>query len=417
MKRIAHWIIAAAVAVSVVSFWQSVAVAQSPQAPMWGEITGDRVNIRAGHSTADRIVITANRGSVFLIVGQKESWVQLQAGPDVECWIFASLVNRQGDVGVVTASTRVNLRATSSTQYPPIGQAEAGATVRILQTSGEWLRIVPPAGVSMWVNSSYIRPARAATAQEVAAYLGTQGLSGNSANVAAEPVANGQFAAGTSASASSSAAASSEQQVYAELVARFNQALSESAQAGMTADVLQRMDVLAADFENFAAACQTPTVVAAARERAATLRKTKSVVEALMQEQNRSQHDVESATRHALEKAQQDARMIAEAEIRAARERAEEIRREQILQRLLYNPADGYVARGQVADARDENGRKVYILVDNGQVLYRLELAPSAAHVDLRELWHRSVGIQGRIVKIDGEQYPVLVCTRIDAQR
>lgn len=403
MKRMANWLVTALVVAGFLAAMNAAAMAQATGNPMWGEITGDRVNIRSGASTADRVVKSVDSGTAFIILGQKDNWVQLQAGADVECWIAAQLVRATGDSGVVTASGKINLRATGSTQYPPIGQIEGGATVRILETTGGWVRIAPPAGLSLYVDARYIRPVRPVSAEEFAAYVGGANVpNAGGTGAAAQPV---------NAAATSPSNAEIEQQVYAELVGRFDSAMADYKSRGLDESLIEGLESLAKEFDAFAAACQTASVASAARTQADTLRSTKSLIEDALVAREGAE-EAKKRLEELRQKQEEEARKKAEEDAI----NAENSRREQILNRLLYAPADGYVARGQVSDARDANGRKVYILVENGEVLFRLELAPTAAHIDLRELWHRSVGIQGRVVKIDGEQYPVLVCTRIDAQ-
>ena len=92
--------------------------------------------------------------------GETQQQRQQQAG--------GAPVNRTGIVGSEFVTTNdVNLRKGPDTSYTPIGVAERGSTVRVLQVSGKWYQVQvvehgrpksdPDSADEGWVNSTLLK--------------------------------------------------------------------------------------------------------------------------------------------------------------------------------------------------------------------------------------------------------------------
>ena len=71
-----------------------------------------------------------------------------------------------GEGRVMQARTRVNIRNGPGTQYDRVGLLDTGQEVRVIEESGDWLRIAGPDGGEAFVHASFLVEAGAQTALE-----------------------------------------------------------------------------------------------------------------------------------------------------------------------------------------------------------------------------------------------------------
>lgn len=155
MRR-ATWGIVAAIGAMVMSG----AASAGDLAKAWmGEITVEKVNIRAGIGKNYEIVANAKKGDHVIVVEEKLDWCRIVAPSGVKCWVHKKFVAREGKTGTVNAD-RVNIRShenTSNTSYV-LGQLPKGASLTILEEKGDFFRVTPPEGTAYaWVAKEFLK--------------------------------------------------------------------------------------------------------------------------------------------------------------------------------------------------------------------------------------------------------------------
>lgn len=127
--------------------------------PFEGEITGDRVHIRAGFGINYKSLKQVDQGFRVTVTGQTGEWFSVE--PPEDCVFYMSkqyvAVQPDGKTGIVTAD-RVRIRADRSLQADVVGLANREAEVTILGEDEEWFRIAPTKGCSAWVLAKFVRP-------------------------------------------------------------------------------------------------------------------------------------------------------------------------------------------------------------------------------------------------------------------
>ncbi|MFZ5642018.1 MAG: N-acetylmuramoyl-L-alanine amidase [Bacillota bacterium] len=128
------------------------------------EVTGERVNIRSGPGTGNKIVGNADRGTVYKVQDKSGSWykVALSSGAG---WIYGELVKLvkeetpipparpetiNSSRGVVTGSL-VNIRSGPGTNYGVMSRAGQGERLPLLDKSGDWYKVSLQDGRQGWI--------------------------------------------------------------------------------------------------------------------------------------------------------------------------------------------------------------------------------------------------------------------------
>ena len=109
-----------------------------------GIITGDRVNLRSGPSTAYSRLTYLNRGDTVTVTGTSGNWYAVTFG-SYSGYVHKDYVSYSGSSGsAASAQTgtvtgdRVNLRSGPSTAYSRLTYLNRGDTVTVTGTSGNW---------------------------------------------------------------------------------------------------------------------------------------------------------------------------------------------------------------------------------------------------------------------------------------
>lgn len=117
-------------------------------------VTADRVNLRAAAGTQYEVVGQVSTGQALDALAPIEGeWVQVVPPETVDLWIYADLVD-EGRVIV----TRAQVRAGAGLNYQVVGRLERGARLDIRGRLGDWLRIAPPTGSSLWIAREFVQP-------------------------------------------------------------------------------------------------------------------------------------------------------------------------------------------------------------------------------------------------------------------
>jgi SH3-like domain-containing protein len=131
--------------------------AEGESFPFLGEITENDVNIRAGQSVSfDKVGRLAEKDTI-VVVEKSYNWYKIKLPSRASSYVHAKYVNPLGDnIGEITGE-RLNIRAGPGVQYSPLGQLEKGTLVRLLDQKDEWYRIEPAERSYGWVMDKFVR--------------------------------------------------------------------------------------------------------------------------------------------------------------------------------------------------------------------------------------------------------------------
>ena len=153
-----------------VSAQDPAAEANQVQFPYVGEITGTNLNIRSGPGTNFYSCGKISLPARVVVVGEKFSWSQMLPPPGSFSWIFKQYVQTDAnkpDIGIVTADS-VRVYAGADDRDAMVSDSvqttlDKGQKVRLIgQPVGDYYKIAPPEGATLWTSSQYIRFVRKA---------------------------------------------------------------------------------------------------------------------------------------------------------------------------------------------------------------------------------------------------------------
>lgn len=115
-------------------------------------VTGDRVCLRAMAQPDAEVVAQVSTGDELEVLsGLDSAWVQVVPPPSADLWIFAELV--QGDQVVVS---KAQVRAGAGLNFNVVGTLRRGTPVKDRGRVGDWMKIAPPEGTSLWVSREFV---------------------------------------------------------------------------------------------------------------------------------------------------------------------------------------------------------------------------------------------------------------------
>ncbi len=134
----------------------SSAYAQEISVPFVGVVNTNKVNIRAGQSTNFESVGVAQKGDQVIVVEKSFNWYKIKLPDGAQCYVSRKLVNfLRDEIGEITGN-RVNIRARAAAESSVVGQLNKLTKVKILETTDEWYRIEPAEGMYGWIAVDFI---------------------------------------------------------------------------------------------------------------------------------------------------------------------------------------------------------------------------------------------------------------------
>lgn len=118
-------------------------------------VAAEHLNLRAAPHAEAEVVGQVARGDILTAGETQGDWLQVVPPPTVVLWVYSELI-RDGEA----AASKVLVRAGPGINYRDVGQLAKGdkVTVKGASASGEWLRIVPPPGCALWISGKYVEP-------------------------------------------------------------------------------------------------------------------------------------------------------------------------------------------------------------------------------------------------------------------
>jgi len=159
----------------------AAAAAEEAEQPCRVRVIEGRAAVYATTNGAQSAVAWFPGGSEFAVRGEltEETWVRIEPPAGVSVWIYRELVQ----AGRVVAD-KSRIRSGAGLAFPPVAGLNKGDRVDVLGTYGDWLRIRPPAGVDFWVLRDQVEPLATMPPEGVDAAALPEGLAASTGGVA-----------------------------------------------------------------------------------------------------------------------------------------------------------------------------------------------------------------------------------------
>jgi SH3-like domain-containing protein len=122
-------------------------------------VVGQRVNLRARADLKAEVVGQVADGDVLEARSIQEEWVEVVPPESVDLWVHKDFVQ-----GGKVAASELKVRAGPGINYSVVATLDRGTSVSVRGEFTEWLKIAPPSNASLWVSKGYVESGRAAKA-------------------------------------------------------------------------------------------------------------------------------------------------------------------------------------------------------------------------------------------------------------
>lgn len=125
--------------------------------PYLAEVTEDNVNVRAGQDKSFESVGRLSKGTEVVVVGKEYGWYKVKLPDAAKCFISSKYIKGHGGgIGEVTGN-RVNVRAAAGEKFTSLGQLQKGTLVRIRDKTNDWFQIEPLEGIYGWISEEFLK--------------------------------------------------------------------------------------------------------------------------------------------------------------------------------------------------------------------------------------------------------------------
>lgn len=141
----------------VLVFISTFSYAQQESFPFLGEIIIDDTNVRAGQSQNFEALIQLKKGEKVVVMEHSYSWYKIKLPAEAKSYISKNYVtildNGLGEI----SGNRVNIRAGLGINFTILGQVREGEHVSILEEFEDWYRIEPAEGTFGWIKEDFVQ--------------------------------------------------------------------------------------------------------------------------------------------------------------------------------------------------------------------------------------------------------------------
>ncbi len=124
--------------------------------PFIGEITSDRVNVRAGPDLNFEIIYSLDKGQKIEVKEEQFGWYRIQLPEECVLYINKEFVSKDAD-NYLAKAEGVNVRSGAGFEFNVVGQLSKGSKIEVIREELKWYGIKATPDCSGWVNSKYIR--------------------------------------------------------------------------------------------------------------------------------------------------------------------------------------------------------------------------------------------------------------------
>ncbi len=126
---------------------------QAQEAPLMVTVVGDRVNLRNAPELESDVISSATYGERLEARQVQENWVEVVPPENLTVWVYSPLLFEDREVKAPV----LNTRGGPGTNFPVLGQLKRGDQVEVLEESGDWRKIAVPSAVSLWISRKFVQ--------------------------------------------------------------------------------------------------------------------------------------------------------------------------------------------------------------------------------------------------------------------
>ncbi len=129
----------------------SAAPARAQSDALTARVLKNNVNLRARAIMTSEVVGQVSAGAVLEVRVVEPEWIEVVPPTNVDLWVHSELV-KDG----FASSDRIKVRAGPGINYSSVGQLSKNDRVEVRGLKGDWVRIAPPPDSSLWVSRELV---------------------------------------------------------------------------------------------------------------------------------------------------------------------------------------------------------------------------------------------------------------------
>ena len=129
----------------------------SASAAEYVSVTGDNVNVRTGAGTDYQVSMELFEGYPLKVIDTQGEWLKIVDFENDSGWIHKSLVT-EGNTVIVNGNKNVNMRAEPSTKSNVVATVDRGVVLTKLESQGKWVKLKHATGLIGWIYSPLLWP-------------------------------------------------------------------------------------------------------------------------------------------------------------------------------------------------------------------------------------------------------------------
>ena len=116
------------------------------------KVLKNNCNLRAKARVTSEVVGQVSKNDILMAKMIDKEWVEVVPPTNVDLWVLGDYVKD----GVINCSQKVNVRAGAGINFNIVGQLPQGEKVEVRGSHTEWIKIAPPAVCSLWIYRSLV---------------------------------------------------------------------------------------------------------------------------------------------------------------------------------------------------------------------------------------------------------------------
>lgn len=129
----------------------------SVSAAEYVSVTGDNVNVRTGAGTNYEVSMELFEGYPLKVIDTQGEWLKIVDFENDSGWLHQSLVT-EGNTVIVNGNKNVNMRAEPSTESTIVASVDRGVVMTKLESQGKWQKLKHATGLVGWIYKPLLWP-------------------------------------------------------------------------------------------------------------------------------------------------------------------------------------------------------------------------------------------------------------------
>lgn len=124
--------------------------------PFLAQVNKESVNVRAGANANFEVLAKLKHSAEVVVLGKNFDWYKVQLPTTAKAYIRADYLKLHEDSFGELIGDKVNIRARANSDSSSLGQLKKGDYVKVIRQISGWWQIEPPAQAVGWIHEDLL---------------------------------------------------------------------------------------------------------------------------------------------------------------------------------------------------------------------------------------------------------------------